>query len=160
MKLIIRDITKADYTTVIHFNQHLHELHVKARPDIFLNPEKWASREEFEAQIHDKRQISLLAEADGKAVGYCIVIMRPVPKMAIMAPRKVAYMDEIYVCEEYRKCGVGRQIFLAAKNRVQECGADTLELNVFNFNNAAMNFYKKMGMGLQSSTMEIKLGKK
>ena len=155
LKMRIRDLTLEDFDTVNNLFMQLHNLHVAHRPDIFkeiekpTTPEAWG----FEASLGDENKILLGAELDGEIVGLCFVIMRK-PKNEVLVPRICAFIDDIVVDENHRENGIGTALYNEAVRRAKLYGAVSVELGVSIFNTAALDFYKSLGMTVQSYKME------
>ena len=56
-----------------------------------------------------------------------------------------AFLDEIYVDEEYRGQGVGRQAIAIAEAAAREMGVDAVHLVVSRANKRAMELYRRQG---------------
>ena len=53
------------------------------------------------------------------------------------------YLEDIYVCESHRKLGVGQVLFDMVVCVAKEKKVARMDWQVLNWNNAAINFYKK-----------------
>ena len=53
------------------------------------------------------------------------------------------YLEDIYVCESHRKLGVGQVLFDKVVCVAKEKKVARMDWQVLNWNNAAINFYKK-----------------
>lgn len=101
--------------------------------------------------------ISILAETNNIIIGICIVTIKPIPNNLSLVKRKVAYMEDLCVHENYRNSGVGTELFNEVKDRLSKLNIDSLELMIWQFNSNAMKFYENKGMTIRSSIMELKL---
>jgi len=90
-------------------------------------------------------------------VGLCIISIRPISSNIALVPRKVVYMENLCVHQDYRKQGIGKRLFIEAKKRTLEFNVDSLELMVWEFNKNAVDFYENQGMNTRSRIMEMKL---
>lgn len=87
--------------------------------------------------IHENNPESfLVAEIEGKVVGYLIGLVRWGGMGHILA---------IAVEESYRREGVGSALMLNAFNRLKNNGANRVKLEVRVSNESAQKFYDKMG---------------
>jgi GNAT superfamily N-acetyltransferase len=59
-----------------------------------------------------------------------------------------AFIDDLYVRPELRRCGYGRGIMLAAERYCVERGAVEMGLSVFGFNEAARALYEQVGYAI------------
>jgi len=135
----------------------LHSLHVLNRPDLYMPLSHVYSTSDFHNMIDDKNAIGLIAEVSEKQIGCCIVSLREPSKASEAVPRKIAYMESLFVETDYWKKGIGKLLYDKAEQLARENGAIALELTVWDFNKNAISFYKKSGMNAQRIIMEKKL---
>lgn len=74
-----------------------------------------------------------------------------------MKDKKSGFMEALFVKPNYRKQGIGRELFIDIKDKLKERGIDKLELMVWSFNEDAIDFYKNEGMQTRSEIMELSL---
>ena len=55
------------------------------------------------------------------------------------------YIEDLFVDENYRRRGYGRMLLLHVARLARERGCGRLEWSVLDWNEAAVNFYKKLG---------------
>jgi ribosomal protein S18 acetylase RimI-like enzyme len=70
---------------------------------------------------------------------------------------KTLYIDDICVDEKARGQHVGKALYEYVRDYAQSIGCNNVTLNVWDGNDAALSFYRNMGMGVQKTTMEIVL---
>jgi ribosomal-protein-alanine N-acetyltransferase len=82
------------------------------------------------------RDVVLLAEQDGEAVG-----------LAVAAKRggRLGFLDLVYVRPDARGAGVAAELVRAAAEQLQARGADVLELDVLASNEGARGVYERWG---------------
>lgn len=61
---------------------------------------------------------------------------------------KIVYLDDIIVTESRRRSGAGKLLFDAVLKHCREIGANQLRWHVLEWNEPAINFYKKYGATL------------
>ena len=156
--MIIRDLKRSDFDAVNKIFKQLHELHVQHRPDIYREVENPAEANGYIADevLNDDDLILFGADIDGKIVGICFIVMRT-PKNDALVPRVCAYIDDIAVDENYRRQGIGTALYNEALKRAKECGAQVIQLQVSEFNKAAVDFYKSLGMTVWEYRMEQRI---
>jgi GNAT superfamily N-acetyltransferase len=83
----------------------------------------------------------LMAEVDGKAVGYAIYLFTYSSFLA----RPTLYLEDVFVLPDYRRLGLGGLFFaeLRRKARRERCGR--MEWVVLDWNAPAHRFYRKLG---------------
>lgn len=55
------------------------------------------------------------------------------------------YIEDIFVRPNFRRTGVGRKLFSLLSQKAREQGCCRIELSVLNWNEQAIQFYKKLG---------------
>ena len=152
----IRPMRAEDFDSVKEIVQQVHTLHLHNRPDIY-NAVDPLDKKYFDFLLSDENTLTLVAQAEGKAVGLCVVTLRAPSENPIIKARKVAYMEDLCVEERYRRCGIGKKLFCEMRTLAQQKGAQALELMVWSFNKAAIRFYESVGLTPRSIMMEEKL---
>ena len=150
----IRNMTLNDYNEVDRLMAQVHLLHVNGRPDLYIDVDHIYSYEQFKEMVENEDMITILAEEDGKVLGICMITMRA---KTCMVKRRTAYMEDLCVDESCRGRGIGKALFLYAKEVSVKMGAERLDLMVWDFNEDARKFYEKMGMKPQRYIYESKL---
>lgn len=157
MKIIIREGNIDDYREVNDLNCQIHDIHVKDRPDIYKKTQAPLDKDYYSCLLKDECAKVILAEEDGKTLGYSIFQIKSTPNISNLVYRKIIYIDDICVDEVYRGKGIGKRLFNYIAEYGRRVGAHSLELSVWEFNKPAMDFYNKMGMSTKNRRMEIKL---
>ena len=150
----IRNMTLNDYNDVDRLMAQVHLLHVNGRPDLYIDVDHIYSYEQFKEMVENEDMITILAEEDDKVLGICMITMRA---KTCMVKRGTAYMEDLCVDESCRGRGIGKALFLYAKEASVKMGAERLDLMVWDFNEDARKFYEKMGMKPQRYIYESKL---
>ena len=152
--MLIREMRKEDFFEVDRLMAQVHKLHVNGRPDLYVDVDHIYSEEQYYEMVENDDMITVLAEEEGSVVGICMVSMR---SRTCMIKRRTAYMEDLCVDESYRGKGIGTDLFVFAKKKVKEMGAERLDLMVWEFNESAKKFYEKMGMKTQRYILEEQL---
>lgn len=150
----IRKMKENDYGQVDKLMSQVHKLHLKNRPDLYVDVDHVYSLEEYQDMLQNDDVISILAEENGKVLGICFVSMR---SRTCMVKRLTAYMDDLCVDQESRGRGIGKQLFRHAEILAREKGAERLDLMVWAFNDYAKEFYESMGLKPQRYIYEKQL---
>lgn len=82
----------------------------------------------------------IVAEMDGKVVGMSLFY----PRFSTWKGRTI-HLEDFIVKEEYRKHGIGKMLFDATVKAANDFGAKRLEWLVLEWNEPALNFYRKIG---------------
>ena len=154
MSIRIREAAEADFPAIHELMHEVHQLHLESRPDIYRDVDP-LTEEYYLTMLSDS---TVLLALDGeKAAGFCVFQIRPSYSNPLLIPRKMAFMDDLCVHSDYRRQGIGKQLFEEACRMAKEDGAETLELMVWSFNENAVRFYEELGMTAKNLTMELKL---
>lgn len=97
-----------DYSSVDELMLQLHAVHVKGRPDLYVEVEHPYSLTEFKEIVNNENIISLIAEENDTIVGLCITSIKDKSGMLI---QKTAYMDALVISEKYQRKGYAKELF-------------------------------------------------
>lgn len=117
----------------------------------------------FNAKLRDDKHLMIVAckDGSGKVIGFAELDGNPVPMIATtdetIAPRP--YMCNLVVDKKWRRKGIANTLIrecerVAAVEWSQEC----IHLKVSGANSAAIDLYKCLGYGEQSSHMDVNRG--
>jgi len=88
-----------------------------------------------------KRFETYIAWYGKRAVGYAIIFETYSSFLAL----PTLYLEDIFVLEEFRSKGVGRELFKTCLGEARRRGCGRMEWVVLNWNTNAIRFYKKVG---------------
>lgn len=71
--------------------------------------------------------------------------------------RKVCYVSELYINEEFQGNGLGKEVLEFIIEKAKNEGYDTVELDVYSFNDSAVSFYERNGFKEYKKTMAYKI---
>jgi GNAT superfamily N-acetyltransferase len=132
----VRPATAADVPSILHFIRLLAryeklEHHVVATEDsireYLFGPRAYAE--------------VVFAELGGRAVGFALFF----PTFSTFVGRPGIYLEDLYVLEEMRGKGVGRQLLSYLARLTVERGWGRLDWAVLDWNAPAIGFYNKLG---------------
>ena len=83
-------------------------------------------------------------------------IKKEVKEHINLKDRTILWIDELVVDDKVRKIGIGKNLFSEVKRIAKEKNYDAVELNCWNFNERAIQFYEKCGMNIQRLIMDLK----
>ena len=85
--------------------------------------------------------VAVLAEDDGVAVGFALVVLRP----AIWFDGPVSHLDELYVVPGRRDQGIGTRILAACRDTAATHGSPEMHINVDEVDADTRRFYERHG---------------
>lgn len=149
------EIPKMEEQKIINeLAKQVHKLHVKWRPDLFLDVEEVISNERLKGLLEGNN--IYVAKIDKKIVGYIIIDIIE-KKNSFMRYRKLLQVDTLCVDENYRGKGIGTKLLEFAKNLGKENNCTDIYLTVNEENENAIKVYENFGMKVKSISymMEI-----
>lgn len=153
---MIRKAKKKDIPGIIELLHQVNMVHHVLRPDLFKPYTTKYNEQELEALIGDDSKPIFVFE-DGGVLGHAFCMITEVKGDKLLQDIKTLYIDDICVDEKARGKHVGKALYEYVRDYALSIGCNNITLNVWDGNDAALNFYKNMGMKVQKTTMEIVL---
>ena len=146
MDFRIRKATQKDYEGLNELFTEVDALHRKALPDVFIEPDGPARAKEYIKGIIESENAGLfVAEHNGQIIGFVHAYIQQSPSIPIMVSRRYMVIDNLVVKKEFRRTGVGSSLLRKVHKWGLDKGVIQAELNVWEFNKAAIGFYEKTG---------------
>ncbi|MDX8342207.1 GNAT family N-acetyltransferase [Rossellomorea sp. YZS02] len=156
MNVLMREATVNDYDAVHHIQKQVHEMHTKERPDHYRMAETTLDKAYFSRLVEEDNTKVFLLE-DHQTIAYTIITIKHTEERPILVSKKVVYMDDFGVDHVYRGKGLGKIFFEKILEFAKDIEADSLELGVWEFNEAAIKFYESMNLKTKVRRMGIDL---
>ena len=159
MNLKVRDAIASDYVDISILVLEVHNLHVKNRPDVFIEVDNPFSKEQFENLLNSSdTKLFVVENIDNKdLVAYCIVKIMTTSCLPIVIQSRFAHIDNFCIKDSYKRNGIGKLLFQHIVDHAKSQGVSSLQLSVWEFNQDAINFYEAVGMSMRNRKMELKL---
>jgi GNAT superfamily N-acetyltransferase len=108
-----------------------------------LDPPDEAARERLfaDAFSHPPRYEAFLAIVDGVPAGYVTFYCT----YSTFLARPSLYLEDIFVREEFRHRGIGRELFSFCRKLARERGCGRMDWQVLTWNEPAIRFYENEG---------------
>ena len=156
-KIKIRFSKKSDLEGVNAIRRQVHMVHAKGRPDIF--------RKKFGKKLADhiffyhggKLSKIIVAGSEDESVGFAALEIIQKPRSPYNKARSYLRVTEFGVDEAHRRQGIGTRLFGFIKRYASENGFDTIELDMWEFNEGALKFYESQGFATYRRYMEYKM---
>lgn len=155
--MTVRFANETDLPAVNRLRMQVNELHVTGRPETFRPGFPPELADHVYTVFRDPDRDILVAEEEGEIRGFAVLHEIRRPENPFMFERHFLDVDEFGVDEAYRRRGVGRALIERAKAIARDRGFDRLELNMWEFNQGALEFYEALGFETYRRYMEIKL---
>ena len=160
MNICIRKARPIDCNAVIRLLKQISQLHHEGRPDIFKDAVSKYNNDDLIFKFTDPEQYIIVAtDEKDHILGYAFSYFEIKHDNRLLEDRKILYLDDLCVDDICRGKNIGSKLFDATLLHAKETGCDALELNVWEFNTPAINFYKKHGMTVKYSKMELPIEK-
>jgi len=152
----IRKAIKEDIPRLIDLLVQIRLVHAELRPDLFNRDVTKYNQEELNKMINDDINPIYVAIIDHYVVGYAMCQKR---YHSSLISKRVLHLDDLCVDEKYRHQGIGEALFNYVKEEAKKEDCYEITLNSWPGNEAAQNFYKKMGTKTRSIVLEYILDK-
>jgi ribosomal protein S18 acetylase RimI-like enzyme len=130
----------------------LHEHHRQCAPEASelaefrTTEESWKRRRaRYEEWLARVGSFVLLAERDGKAVGYALVTLGG-EGAALVTGVPTGELESLAILPEERGSGLGSALMDAVRSELRKAGVEIFGLGVMDGNVDAMRFYERQGM--------------
>lgn len=154
MEIAVRPASERDYEKLCDLYEALDRLHREHLPQFFQTVEGPARPKSYLTNIlKDDGMALFLAEGKMEVVGFVHVVLHETPDFALLRPRRFARVVDIAVRETVRRKGVGEALMKQAREWARERGASGIDLQVYAFNQGAIDFYHSLGYDTLHQTM-------
>ena len=135
MNFQIRQARESDISTIFDFICELAD-YEKLSDDVTATEEIL-----FESLFVKKQAEVLIAELDGKPVGFALFFHN----FSTFKGRACLYLEDLYIKPDFRGKGFGKELFRTLAKIAVERNCDRFEWSVLDWNEPSIEFYKKMG---------------
>lgn len=156
-RLKTRRAERSDIAALSRFGVELARLHCSFDSQRFTvaEPQDSMFEEFFAEQIERREAVLLIAEQDGKTVGYAFVRMEP-PSLEDLRG-SAAWLHDIFVDPTARVQGVGSHLMKASLEAARSLGSDSLMLSVAPQNDRARRLFEQFGFRPTMVEMRVEL---
>lgn len=107
-----------------------------------MEDEVVATKSDIEQSIFDLNQAKvLIGEENNIPVGFALYFYN----YSTFFGKANIYLEDIFVYDEYRKKGYGKQLFLEVVKKAKEMNASRMDWMCLNWNTPAIDFYISLG---------------
>ena len=150
---MIRTANTSDLKRIIELLHQVNMVHHVIRPDLFKPYATKYNEQELEDLLSDESK-PIFVYDDGVVRGYAFCQISEVKDNQLLQDVKTLYIDDICVDEVARGKHVGKALYEYVRDYARSIGCYHITLNVWEGNDAALSFYRNMGMKVQKTTME------
>lgn len=153
IKKMIRKARKGDTKRIIELLHQVNMVHHVIRPDLFKPYTTKYNEQGLEGLLNDESK-PIFVYDDGEVRGYAFCQISEVKDDQLLQDMKTLYIDDICVDENARGKHVGKALYEYVRDYARSIGCYHITLNVWDGNDAALSFYRNMGVQVQKTTME------
>lgn len=151
---MIRRAELRDIEQIHELLRQVNYVHYIGRPDLFKLGNKYTDEELTAIIQDDTRPIFVYPDEDDKVIGYVFCIYQQILSSNLLTDIKTLYIDDLCVDENKRGMHIGRQLYEYVLQYARENSFYNVTLNVWAFNENALQFYEKCGLKKQKIYME------
>lgn len=155
-KIEIRRMEIKDFEKVHELVNQIYKLHLNNREDIYRD-ENPLYKKDFIDFLNNPNCMCYVAVVNNEIVGEIIATIKEIKEEGIFKYRKILYIEDICVDSKHSKQGIGTKLYEMVKKKALGDDIDSIELNVWAFNDGAIQFYEKLGLKCKSMRLENKL---
>lgn len=154
MEPILRRAKDSDLPALRRLLLQVHRVHSDARPDLFTPGGRKYDDGELLEILKDERRPIYVAECEGEVEGYAFCQLEETGGLSGRTDIRTLYVDDLCVDEAARGKGLGRTLLNYAREQARAMGCYNLTLNVWAGNEAALGFYRSLGLKTQKIGLE------
>jgi GNAT superfamily N-acetyltransferase len=143
----IRPARVSDHVELDALFEELDRLHRDGASWLLRKPDSEARRLEWLETVLASDNSALLVADVGTCVGLASVHLRNSPRREAFIEQKHAVIDDLIVRLDWRRKGIARRLYEACEQWAIERKASWVEVNVYEFNAEAFDFYASVGFG-------------
>lgn len=152
---MIRKANKEDIRGMIALLYQVDAVHHGIRPDLFKSNTPKYNEQELETILNDSSKPIFVYEAENRILGHAFCQITEVKDNRLLQDIKTLYIDDICIDETVRGKHIGTALFEYVRDYAKSIGCYNVTLNVWEGNDSALSFYRKMGMQVQKTGMEM-----
>ena len=153
----IRKAVRDDFEVLEELYTELEKDAVMYQSEHFVLSPKGARSRQLEEILASENQVMLVAEDDGKVIGFAHVMLQKAKVVSCLKPQTNIYLQDLVVTSSLRSKGTGTMLLNASKEYGREKGAEFFRTQVFPMNKDGMRFYERNGFSTKMITIECDL---
>lgn len=158
MNLQVRRAEKEDIPEIKRLLREVGLVHHNIRPDLFKTGTKYTDHDLMEIINNPCRPVFVAVDIEkGNIAGYCMTEFQQIMDDNIRTDIKTLYIDDLCVDEAVRGRHTGQTLYEYVKKYAADNDFYNLTLHVWEGNDSASAFYRKMGLKPQYTCLECVL---
>lgn len=154
---MVRFAEEKDLDIINELRKQVNDIHVEGRPDVFKSCFGPEIRDFAKVIINGENSDIIVAERNGVICGMVCVDYVNKPETPYSKARNFYHVQEIAVDVNHRRRGVAKELleFMIADAKKRNLGK--IELDVWEFNDSAIEFYQAVGFRKTRRWMEYEI---
>ncbi|EDM65707.1 MAG: N-acetyltransferase [Moritella sp.] len=148
----IRKATIDDLDGLVDLNKQIGEFHFENAPSVFCKPSE-EERGFLLKALNDQERLFLVSTIDKKVTGFLTATISQNEVIPFLSKEPICRVGTIVIDQYHRDSGLGNNLMLECKKWALSSGAKEIRLEVMEFNDKALGFYKNLGFHTQSKIM-------
>ena len=157
MELTVRYAAEDELDRVNQLRAMVQQVHAAGRPDLFQPGFSPALQEHLKRKFQADDSDVLTAWINETICGFAIVEYIDRPASPYMQDRRYYHIEEFGVDAAFRRMGVASAIVEFCKGEAKAKGYNRIELDVWEFNDGAIQFYEAAGFQTYRRLMQLDL---
>lgn len=153
---MIRKATTEDIPRLMELLHQVNMVHHQLRPDLFKPHTTKYDEAQLQQLIADE-STPVFVYDQMAVLGYAFVRIEQNQGDRLLQDRRTLYIDDLCVDIAVRGQHIGTQLFDFVRHWAEQQGCQSITLNVWAGNEAALAFYRKAGMHIRKTCMELNL---
>ena len=151
---MIRKAEHRDIGRLMELLRQVGGVHNGIRADLFKRNVTKYDEAELAGLLDDESKPVFVYE-DGEVMAHAFCQINETKDHRLLQDVKTLYIDDICVDEAARGRHIGRALYEYVRDYARSIGCYNVTLNVWEGNDAALQFYRSMGMKVQKTGMEM-----
>ncbi|MGI9950445.1 GNAT family N-acetyltransferase [Vibrio hyugaensis] len=148
----VRQATPNDLESLFELNNQISALHYINAPQSFVAPSE-EDKTFLANALADEKRLILIAEEGQQVLGFITAHITQNETISFLIKDPICRIGTIVVDENQKTKGIGRLLMTEVEQWARASGAVQLRLEVMEFNQAAQQFYDKLGFVTNSRLM-------
>lgn len=153
----IRKAQQEDIKQIVSILLQISEIHYKKREKIFKKKDKNQIEKNLIMTMNDQQMNVIVIFEKTVVYGVMIYKIKEVKNHINLNDSKVLWIDDLGIDEKHRRLGIGKMLIQEIYKIAETLKCERIELNCWEFNKSAIEFYEEQGMKTQRRIMEIDL---
>lgn len=154
---MVRFAEEKDLDKINELRKQVNDIHVEGRPDLFKAGFGSEIRDFAKVMLEGENSDIIVAERDGVICGMVCVERIDKPETPYSKARSFYHVQEIAVDKKHRRQGVAKELLEFMIEDAKKRNLRRIELDVWEFNDSAIEFYQTVGFKQTRRWMEYEV---